>query len=244
VAKNKKESAQVRSKSDNSAVFDEIQRLVEATVNGQLNERASADQFEGQDKLMLEGINKLIDAFMAPFNVTAEYVDRISKGDIPDVDRISKGDIPEPITDTYNGDFNEVKNNLNKCIEVMNGLVEGAAAMAKAAAAGELDTRVDAAQFVGSWQAIIQGINDTAEGVVVPLRDIGGALDKMAAGELKSRVTNDYQGDYNVLKVACNELGEQLQGVQEVQNVLQVAIREGKLDARGETDHGSIQRDG
>ena len=28
-------------------------------------------------------MNKLIDAFVAPINVTAEYVDRISKGDIP-----------------------------------------------------------------------------------------------------------------------------------------------------------------
>ena len=57
-------------------------------------------------------MNKLIDAFVAPINVTAEYVDRISKGDIP-----------PKITDTYNGDFNEIKNNLNACIDVMNGLL-------------------------------------------------------------------------------------------------------------------------
>ena len=44
--------------------------------------------------------------------MTAEYVDRISKGDIP-----------PKITDTYNGDFNEIKNNLNACIDVMNGLL-------------------------------------------------------------------------------------------------------------------------
>ena len=57
-------------------------------------------------------MNKLIDAFVAPINVTAEYVDRISKGDIP-----------PKITDNYNGDFNEIKNNLNACIDVMNGLL-------------------------------------------------------------------------------------------------------------------------
>jgi hypothetical protein len=32
-------------------------------------------------------------------------------------DRIAKGDIPKKITDNYNGDFNENKNNLNTCIE-------------------------------------------------------------------------------------------------------------------------------
>ena len=48
------------------------------------------------------GVNDLINAFVAAINVTAEYVDRISKGDIP-----------RKITDVYNGDFNEIKNNLN-----------------------------------------------------------------------------------------------------------------------------------
>ena len=31
-----------------------------------------------------------------------------------------KGDIPPKITDNYNGDFNEIKNNLNVLIEAMN----------------------------------------------------------------------------------------------------------------------------
>ena len=39
------------------------------------------------------------------------------------MDRISKGDIPPKITDNYNGDFNEIKNNLNACIGWLNDLV-------------------------------------------------------------------------------------------------------------------------
>ncbi len=211
------------SQSNSTAVFEEIQRLVKATTNGQLDERARVEQFDGQDKVMLQGINDLIDAFAAPFNLMAEYVDRVSKGDIP-----------EKITDDYKGDFNEVKNNLNALIVALNGLIDGAATMANAAAAGELDTRVDASGYEGVWKTIIQGLNDTVEGVVVPLRDIGGVLDKMAAGDLQAQVTNDYQGDYNVLKVACNELGVQLQGVQKVLHDLQGAITDGKLDTRGD----------
>jgi len=80
------------SQSSSTAVFEEIQRLVKATTNGQLDERARVEQFDGQDKVMLQGINDLIDAFAAPFNLMAEYVDRVSKGDIP-----------EKITDDYKG---------------------------------------------------------------------------------------------------------------------------------------------
>ena len=52
---------------------------------------------------------------IGPLNVSAEYVDRISKGDIP-----------PKITDNYNGDFNEIKNNLNNCIDNINALVTDA----------------------------------------------------------------------------------------------------------------------
>ncbi|MEZ5335862.1 MAG: hypothetical protein R2741_11820 [Methanolobus sp.] len=45
-------------------------------------------------------VNSCLDAFIGPLNVAAEYIDRISKGDIPPA-----------ITDSYNGDFNEIKNN-------------------------------------------------------------------------------------------------------------------------------------
>ena len=40
------------------------------------------------------------------------------------VEHISRGDIPERITDNYNGDFNEIKNNINNCIDDLQGLVE------------------------------------------------------------------------------------------------------------------------
>jgi methyl-accepting chemotaxis protein len=42
------------------------------------------------------------------------------------VDRISKGDTPPQITDSYNGDFNTIKNNLNVLIAAMNDITAAA----------------------------------------------------------------------------------------------------------------------
>jgi len=78
------------------------------------------------------------ESVIGPLNVAAEYVDRISKGDIPD-----------RITDEYKGDFNEIKNNLNQCIDVMNGLLGETDNLIQAARDGKLDTRGDAEQFAG-----------------------------------------------------------------------------------------------
>jgi len=202
-------------------VQEVLHDLQGAIADGKLDTRGDAGRFKGEIAGMVEGLNGVIDAFMAPFNVTAEYVDRISKGDIP-----------EKITDAYNGDFNEVKNNLNALLDAMNGVVDGAATMANAAGEGQLDTRVDESGFQGVWQTVAKGLNDTVEGVAVPLRDIGDS---------KAQVTNDYKGDYNVLKVACNELGVQIDLLGQEMDKLAKAAAEGNLDHRG--DSGKFKGD-
>ena len=80
----------------------EAEMLSKAAVAGKLATRGNAEQFQGGYKQIVTGVNQTLDAVIGPLNVAAEYVDRISKGDIP-----------PKITDTYNGDFNELKNNLN-----------------------------------------------------------------------------------------------------------------------------------
>ena len=108
------------------------------------------------------------------------------------VDRISKGDIPEKITDTYNGDFNEIKNNLNQCIDAINGLIVQGTALAKAAAEGELDTTADDGKFQGKYRDIIRGMNDTLDGFVTPVRDIGDVLKRMAKKDFSQPVERKY----------------------------------------------------
>ncbi|MFQ5699492.1 MAG: protoglobin domain-containing protein, partial [Myxococcota bacterium] len=58
-----------------------INQLIEEVRNGKLDARGDADAFDGGWRELVGGVNDLIDAFVAPINVTAEYVDRISKGD-------------------------------------------------------------------------------------------------------------------------------------------------------------------
>ncbi len=50
---------------------------------------------------------------VTPLNMAAKTV----------AERIAHGDIPAKITDHYQGDFNNIKDNLNTCIESVNALV-------------------------------------------------------------------------------------------------------------------------
>jgi methyl-accepting chemotaxis protein len=93
----------------------ELARLTDASKEGKLAERGKHDQFKGAYAEIVRGVNAILDAVIGPLNVSAKYVELISKGDIP----------PQ-ITDTYNGDFNTIKNNLNTLIVAMNDITAAA----------------------------------------------------------------------------------------------------------------------
>ncbi|MFZ4539617.1 MCP four helix bundle domain-containing protein, partial [Propionivibrio sp.] len=168
--------------------------LAKAAVAGKLETRADAAKHQGDFQKVVVGVNNTLDAVINPLNVAANYVDRISKGDIP-----------PKITDTYNGDFNVLKSNLNTCIDAVNALVADAAMLADAAVAGKLETRADAAKHQGDFQKIVIGVNTTLDNVVGPINEVRRIMDAMSGGDLSQTITTHYQGDFNDLKSAIND---------------------------------------
>lgn len=142
-------------------LIDETKNLVGAAVEGKLATRGSLDKVNFEFRGIIEGVNQTLDAVIGPLNVSAEYIDRISKGDIPD-----------RITDEYKGDFNEIKNNLNNCIDNINALVADVDTLSKAAVEGRLNTRADAGRHQGDYRKIVDGVNKTIARLV-------GFLDSM-----------------------------------------------------------------
>ncbi|MFC4790437.1 MULTISPECIES: HAMP domain-containing protein, partial [Giesbergeria] len=132
--------------------------LSKAAVEGKLATRADASKHQGDFRKIVQGVNDTLDAVIGPLNVAAKYVDDISRGAIP-----------AKITDTYNGDFNTLKNNLNTCIDAVNALVVDAGILSKAAVEGKLATRADASKHQGDFRKIVQGVNDTLDAVIGPL---------------------------------------------------------------------------
>ena len=180
-------------------VLEEVKTLSRAMLAGKLDARADFRGTSGADREMLEGINEMLDAVIGPLNVAAEYVDRISKGDIP-----------AKITDDYKGDFNEVKNNLNVCIDALNGLVAEAGTLANAGIEGKLDTRGDVSKFGGDFARIVKGVNDTLDAVVDPINEAMGVVQAMADRDLTKNVVGNYKGQLNDFKESLNDAIENL----------------------------------
>lgn len=123
-----------------------------AAVEGKLATRADADKHHGDFRKIIQGVNDTLNAVIGPLNVAVGYVDSIANGDIP-----------PKITANYNGDFNAIKNNLNKAIDAVNALVADANLLSVAATEGKLATRADVSKHQGDFRKIIQGVNDTLD---------------------------------------------------------------------------------
>ncbi len=199
--------------------------LVKAAVEGKLATRADASRHQGDFRKIVEGVNQTLDAVIGPLNVAAEYVDRISKGDIP-----------PKISDKYNGDFNEIKNNLNGCIDSVNSLVADTNLLVKAAAEGKLATRADATKHQGDFRKIVDGVNNTLDAILLPIGEGNRVLAQISAGKIDELITQTYSGDHEKMKQAVNNLAVVLQGLQKEFARLTDASREGQLSERGKPD--------
>jgi len=135
-------------KTNIAALVTDANALSKAAVEGKLATRADASKHQGDFRKIVQGVNDTLDAVINPLNVAAEYVDRISKGEIP-----------QKITDNYNGDFNEIKNNLNACIDGLGGLVEANNVLQKMAV-NDYTTKVN-----GHYQGIFADVAKATNGV-------------------------------------------------------------------------------
>ena len=208
-----------------SGIVVETDKLVTATVAGQLATRGDTTKFTGGWSKLVGGVNNLCDAFVGPINVTAEYVDRISKGDIP-----------PKITDTYNGDFNEIKNNLNNVVQMMSDLLAQTDILIQGAADGELDKRANAEMFVGGWKKLVSGVNDTVVNIVNPLRVTADYVDKVAKGVIPPTITTEYKGEYNVIKGNLNNMVKMMNDLLAQTDILIQGAATGELDKRANAD--------
>ncbi len=172
----------------------EVSLLTHSATDGQLAVRGDAAKFQGQYKVIIDGINQTLDAVVNPLNLAADYIDQISRGDMP-----------EAITMELSGDFNIIKNNLNRCIKNIKALITDADMLAIAAAQGQLATRADQTKHEGDYQKIIQGFNNTLDALLTPINQAAIILEKISAGDLTEEMEGHYLGSYNLIKKSINQ---------------------------------------
>jgi methyl-accepting chemotaxis protein len=132
----------------------ELARLTEASTDGLLAERGKHDQFKGAYADIVRGVNAILDAVIGPLNFSAKYVEQISKGDIP----------PQ-ITDTYHGDFNLIKNNLNTLIVAMNDITAAAEEISNGNLTVDIRERSPQDKLMQALGSMVAGLTQTVSNI-------------------------------------------------------------------------------
>jgi methyl-accepting chemotaxis protein len=202
---------------------EDIQMLIKSAVDGKLDVRADSSKYPGENGKMIDGINHMLDAYIGPINVSAEYIDRISKGDIP-----------PKITEEYHGDFNEIKNNLNALIDVVHMRNADIKMLIQAAIDGKLDVRADFSKYPGENGRMIEGINKMLDSYIGPLNLAAEYIDRISKGDLPPVITQDYKGDFNEIKNNLNQCITAIHLLIDDVNLLSDATVKGNLDVRAD----------
>ncbi len=203
------------------AVHTETGRLADAAVRGALDERIDAGLFEGSWKALVQGMNGTLDAVVGPLQVAENYVDRIAHGDIPD-----------PIAEEFSGDFNDLKNNLNTCIENISILVEDTRLLADAGVAGSLATRADPERLHGEYRRIVEGMNALLDAVAGPVNMASRFIEDLSHGRRLKAVSGEYRGEFAAMRESIDRAIETYIAVHTETNRLTEGAANGDLSVR------------
>ena len=132
-------------------------------MEGKLAKRADASRHQGDFRRIVEGVNQTLDAVIGPLNVAADYVDKISKGEVP----------PQ-IVEAYHGDFNTIKNNLNVLVSAMNEVTRAAEEIAQGNLTVVLRERSAEDKLMQALTAMVGGLTRT-------VTDIRGIANEVAS---------------------------------------------------------------
>ena len=101
---------------------------------------------------------------------------------------------------------------------------------------GHLEERGKADEFEGAHRTIVQGINDMLDAILLPIGEGNRILAQISNGKIDELIAQTYKGDHEKMKLAVNNVGLVLQGLQKELGRLTDASRDGQLSERGKPE--------
>jgi methyl-accepting chemotaxis protein len=188
------------------SLIEDANMLADASVEGRLKTRADASKHNGDFRKIIEGVNNSLDAVIGPLTVTADYIDKISKGALP-----------AKITDNYNGDFNLIKINLNTLIDALQLVTKSTMQVA----AGNLDVTITKRS---DQDELLHALSEMIKVNTLVVNDIKRIANGDLTVELKPRSDKD-----EMLKELANMV-EQLRSTVSIVNTTADYVSEGSLE--------------
>jgi methyl-accepting chemotaxis protein len=153
-----------------NAVSGEISRLADNAANGRLSYRADADKYRGGWADLLNGLNVLVAHVAEPLEEI-----RVS------TNAMAAGDFKTRITGNYKGDFNEVKEAVNRTGDVTLSYIDEISRILTVISAGDLTPAVTR-EYIGEYAPIKEALVKILNSLNESMSEIEAAAVAVSAG--------------------------------------------------------------
>jgi len=203
-------------------LLSETDSMTQAAFNGDFSYRPDLSLHKGEYANIMRSVSDAMAYLIAPFRTCEEYMRMIGNGEIP-----------EKITEEYKGEFNNIKNSINACIEGLGGLIEGRDILVRMSV-NDYTEQVKGS-YLGIYAEIAESINSVSDTVSNLIR----ILNNISTGDLSDLAHLKEEGkrsENDTLRPALIMLMENIQLAIEEAMGLTNAVIEGRLDAKSDTD--------
>jgi len=98
----------------------------------------------------------------------------------------------------------------NEEVEALVMLTQEINSIVSATNRGDLSYRGDYQKFSGGYRKLIEGLNQTLDSIIVPIKEGSDVLAVMASGDFTHRVEGEYEGDLKLIKDSINGVADSL----------------------------------
>ncbi len=120
------------------------------------------------------------------------------------LDQIAHGKVDELIAQSYKGDHEKMKQNVNNIAIVLQKFEAEIGKLTEFSRQGQLDKRGDTASFQGAYADVIKGVNEMLDAILMPIGEGNRILRQISGGNLKQRIELECKGDHQRMKEAVN----------------------------------------
>jgi len=203
--------------SEMNRVHDAIVNIGNAALEGQLNYRGNTNEYTGAYKDLVISLNNVINTFVKPLKVANKAIERIGHGVIP-----------PKITTEYKGDFNDLKNNINACIDGLGALTETGEVLHR------LYVNDFSAKMEGTYLGVFGDLATSVNEIQWKLNYIHSIINNVSNG-----VMNDYDELVNIGKRSDEDefIPSLIQMIENIHSLVSEADEMTRLAVQGDLDH-------
>ncbi|WP_165665871.1 methyl-accepting chemotaxis protein [Metapseudomonas otitidis] len=175
-----------------TGLMDEMRHMSDEHDKGDIDVVIDASRFQGSYGEIARGINAMVAGHIS-----------VKKKAMACVKAFSEGDLTAPL-EQFPGKKAFINDNIETLRRNIQALIEDTQMLSQAALDGRLDTRADAGRHQGDFRRIVNGINDTLEAIIAPLRAAMSVIEGLADGDLTRTMGGRYNGHLDELQQSLN----------------------------------------